>query len=53
MNHWGRLINVVGAGSHGERMGWHRDLYHMLLLNLSDKDRAEAVTGKFGLGFNS
>ncbi|TKD13451.1 hypothetical protein FBT96_19530 [Rhodobacter capsulatus] len=53
MTHWGRLINVVGAGSHGERMGWHRDLYHMLLLNLSDKDRAEAVTGKFGLGFKA
>lgn len=53
MSHWGRLINVVGAGSHGERMGWHRDLYHMLLLNLSDKDRAEAVTGKFGLGFKA
>lgn len=53
MNHWGRLINVVGAGDHGERMGWHRDLYHMLLLNLSDKDRAEAVTGKFGLGFKA
>ncbi|GGO34469.1 hypothetical protein GCM10010991_25300 [Gemmobacter aquaticus] len=53
MKHWGRLINVVGTGSHGERMGWHRDLYHMLLLNLSDKDRAEAVTGKFGLGFKA
>jgi hypothetical protein len=53
MSHWGRLINVVGADSHGERMGWHRDLYHMLLLNLSDKDRAEAVTGKFGLGFKA
>lgn len=53
MSHWGRLINVVGAGSHGERMGWHRDLYHMLLLNLSDKVRAEAVTGKFGLGFKA
>lgn len=53
MSHWGRLINVVGAGNYGERMGWHRDLYHMLLLNLSDKDRAEAVTGKFGLGFKA
>ena len=53
MRHWGRLINVVGAGNHGERMGWHRDLYHMLLFNLSDKDRAEAVTGKFGLGFKA
>lgn len=53
MSHWGRLINVVGVGSHGERMGWHRDLYHMLQLNLSDKDRGEAVTGKFGLGFKA
>lgn len=53
LRHWGRLINIVNPGSQGESLGWHRDLYHMLLLNLSDKDRDEAVTGRFGLGFKS
>lgn len=53
IQHWGRLINVVRPGTQGEVLGWHRDLYHMLLLNLSDKDSSEAVTGRFGLGFKS
>lgn len=53
IRHWGRLINVAShGGQEGDRV-WNRDLYHMLVLNLSDKDRAEAVTGRFGLGFKS
>lgn len=50
--HWGRLINHLGPDSaDGERKGWQRDLFNMLLMNLSEK-RAE-VTGRFGLGFKS
>ncbi|GGY37654.1 sacsin N-terminal ATP-binding-like domain-containing protein [Parvularcula lutaonensis] len=50
--HWGRLINHLGPSSaEGERRGWQRDLFNMLLMNLSEK--REDVTGRFGLGFKS
>jgi hypothetical protein len=50
--HWGRLINHLGPSSvEGERKGWQRDLFNMLLMNLSEK--REDVTGRFGLGFKS
>lgn len=48
--HWGRLINHPGADpGEGERQGWQRDLFNMLVMNLSEK--REEVTGRFGLGF--
>ena len=50
--HWGRLINHPGPNARqGARKGWLRDLYNMLLMNLSEK--REDVTGRFGLGFKS
>ncbi len=50
--HWGRLINHLGScPTEGERKGWQRDLFNMLLMNLSEK--REEVTGRFGLGFKS
>ncbi|EDM70661.1 hypothetical protein RAZWK3B_14728 [Roseobacter sp. AzwK-3b] len=50
--HWGRLINHPGPDpDKGEREGWLRDLFNMLLMNLSEK--REGVTGRFGLGFKS
>lgn len=50
--HWGRLINHPGPDPQaGEREGWQRDLFNMLLMNLSEK--REEVTGRFGLGFKS
>ena len=50
--HWGRQVNHPGADAErGHREGWHRDLFNMLLMNLSDK--REGVTGRFGLGFKS
>lgn len=50
--HWGRLINYLGPDpAAGEKKGWHRDLFNMLLMNLSEK--REEVTGRFGLGFKS
>ncbi|SDE48390.1 sacsin N-terminal ATP-binding-like domain-containing protein [Ruegeria marina] len=50
--HWGRLINHPGPDpDRGEREGWLRDLFNMLLMNLSEK--REGVTGRFGLGFKS
>ncbi|AML51732.1 sacsin N-terminal ATP-binding-like domain-containing protein [Falsihalocynthiibacter arcticus] len=50
--HWGRLINHPGPDPRqGDREGWLRDLFNMLLMNLSEK--REGVTGRFGLGFKS
>lgn len=50
--HWGRLINHPGPDpQQGDRAGWLRDLFNMLLMNLSEK--REGVTGRFGLGFKS
>lgn len=50
--HWGRLINHPGPDAQqGAREGWLRDLFNMLLMNLSEK--REDVTGRFGLGFKS
>ena len=50
--HWGRLINHPGHDpDKGEQEGWPRDLFNMLLMNLSEK--REGVTGRFGLGFKS
>ena len=50
--HWGRLINHPGPDAQqGAREGWLRDLFNMLLMNLSEK-RLD-VTGRFGLGFKS
>ena len=50
--HWGRLINHPGPDPEkGEREGWLRDLFNMLLMNLSEK--RVGVTGRFGLGFKS
>lgn len=50
--HWGRLVNHLGPSSvEGERKGWQRDLFNMLLMNLSEK--REDLTGRFGLGFKS
>ena len=50
--HWGRLINHGGADpQQGAREGWLRDLFNMLLMNLSEKRKD--VTGRFGLGFKS
>jgi hypothetical protein len=51
LQHWGRLINRPGRPAEGEREGWQRDLFNMLLMNLSEK--REEVTGRFGLGFKS
>lgn len=51
LQHWGRLINRPGRPADGEREGWQRDLFNMLLMNLSEK--REDVTGRFGLGFKS
>ncbi|WOD39896.1 sacsin N-terminal ATP-binding-like domain-containing protein [Nodosilinea sp. E11] len=50
--HWGRAINQYQyKGNSFREKGYDRDLLKMLLLNFSDK--AENVTGKFGLGFKS
>lgn len=51
LQHWGRLINRPGRPDDGKREGWQRDLFNMLLMNLSEK--REDVTGRFGLGFKS
>ncbi|WP_200197119.1 hypothetical protein, partial [Halorhodospira abdelmalekii] len=48
--HWGRELNHHGPSREkGAREGWSNDLLNMLLLNVSDK--ADGVTGRFGLGF--
>jgi len=53
--HWGRAINYYrgGEGFPGKERGFHRDLEKMLLMNTSDKQAENQVTGKFGLGFKS
>ena len=53
--HWGRAINYFrgSEGFPGKSRGFHRDLEKMLLLNTSDKQAENQVTGKFGLGFKS
>ena len=53
--HWGRAINYFrgGEGFPGKERGFGRDLEKMLLLNTSDKNEENQVTGKFGLGFKS
>ena len=53
--HWGRAINYFrgGEGFPGKDRGFHRDLEKMLLMNTSDKQSENQVTGKFGLGFKS
>lgn len=52
VSHWGRLINHPGPDvEDGIKKGWRRDLFNMLLMNLSEK--REEVTGRFGLGFKS
>ena len=52
VRHWGRLINHPGPDpQEGETRGWRKDLFNMLLMNLSEK--REDVTGRFGLGFKS
>lgn len=51
LQHWGRLVNRPGRFAEGESEGWQRDLFNMLLMNLSEK--REEVTGRFGLGFKS
>ena len=53
--HWGRAINYFrgSEGFPGKERGFHRDLEKMLLMNTSDKQAENQVTGKFGLGFKS
>ena len=53
--HWGRAINYFrgSEGFPGKERGFHRDLEKMLLMNTSDKQAEDQVTGKFGLGFKS
>lgn len=53
--HWGRAINYFrgSEGFPGKERGFHRDLEKMLLMNTSDKQAENMVTGKFGLGFKS
>jgi hypothetical protein len=50
--HWGRPINFTGPGSNANP-AYGDDLENMLILSASDKDGAQPVTGKFGLGFKS
>jgi hypothetical protein len=53
--HWGRALNYFrgSEGFPGKERGFHRDLEKMLLMNTSDKQSENQVTGKFGLGFKS
>ncbi len=59
--HWGRTINDTGTSfPAGRNRQWNRDLYFMMLLNLSSKtveapgdSQLSATTGRFGLGFKS
>jgi hypothetical protein len=55
LTHWGRPINQhTMAGFHeGREHGWDLDLLNMMVLNTSDKDEDQGVTGRFGLGFKS
>jgi hypothetical protein len=50
--HWGRPINFTGQGA-AANLAYQDDLENMLILSASDKDGAQQVTGKFGLGFKS
>jgi hypothetical protein len=50
--HWGRPINFTGQGA-AANPSYQDDLENMLILSASDKDAAQLVTGKFGLGFKS
>ncbi|MBD5804510.1 hypothetical protein AZOA_39530 [Azoarcus sp. Aa7] len=50
--HWGRPINFTGQGV-AANPAYQDDLENMLILSASDKDGAQPVTGKFGLGFKS
>jgi hypothetical protein len=50
--HWGRPINYTGPGRNANP-AYRDDLENMLILSASDKDSAQPVTGKFGLGFKS
>ena len=50
--HWGRPINFTGQGA-AANPAYQDDLENMLILSASDKDGAQQVTGKFGLGFKS
>lgn len=50
--HWGRPINFTGQGA-AANPAYQDDLENMLILSASDKDAAQLVTGKFGLGFKS
>lgn len=51
LRHRGRAINSrrPGAGHASDEA----DLYNMLVLNISEKEAEQGVTGKFGLGFKS
>lgn len=52
--HWGRPVNARGPIEFGgEERGFGRDLEKMLVLFDSDKDAAQGLTGKFGIGFKS
>ncbi|MCO6436685.1 MAG: hypothetical protein J5J06_06310 [Phycisphaerae bacterium] len=56
--HWGRPINEFSRGDfpaeRGRNSGYDRDLWKMLILSASEKsERAEFVTGRFGLGFKA
>ena len=60
--HWGRPINDTGdeAFPTGRDPQWDKDLYFMMLMNLSGKPgetprdaSVSATTGRFGLGFKS
>lgn len=52
LRHRGRLINVPRPGAQNDAID-ELDLVNMLVLNISDKEGQEHVTGKFGLGFKS
>ena len=52
LRHRGRLINVPRPGAQKDAID-ELDLVNMLVLNISDKEGQDHVTGKFGLGFKS
>jgi hypothetical protein len=51
LRHRGRAINARRPGA--EKASDEADLYNMLVLNISEKEAEQGVTGKFGLGFKS
>ena len=62
VTHYGRPINETGGSAFptGKERQWDRDLYFMMLMNLSGKpgesvgqSAAYSTTGRFGLGFKS